>query len=114
MANEKNLRPFAKGADKRRNMKGRPRHPKNFAELREAIQAFLAEPSTKNKSRLDAVLAAMARNKGERKALLEFAYGKVPLQVTGIGEGPLKVTVEYAGDQDNPPPAAPGPAEDQG
>lgn len=65
--------------------------PKNFKELREAVQAFLAEPSTKNKTRLDKLLADMARNKGERKALLEFAYGKVPLPIVGPNEGPIKV-----------------------
>ena len=98
----KNLIPAKKGEV--RNPHGRPKHPKNFAELRETIQAFLAEPTTGNKTRLLKVLDAMARNKGERKALLEFAFGKVPLVVKGEGDnGEIVIKFKDESSGDNKP-----------
>lgn len=92
MANEKNLRPFRKGPDARRNLKGRPSHPKNFNELRKAIQEFLEEPSGKNKTRLMALLAQSSKNQQGRKMILEYAYGRVPLKIEGPGaNGEIKI-----------------------
>jgi hypothetical protein len=85
MSNLKTLKPFKKGKDERRNTKGRPPQPKNFAEFRQVIQDFLNEPQ-KNKTRLLNMLDKMANTRGERKILLEYMVGKVPIKLEGTGD----------------------------
>lgn len=92
MSNLKTLKPFKKGPDARRNLKGRPKHPRNFNELRQAMQDFLEEPSGKNKTRLMSLLALSAKNQQGRKMILEYAYGRVPLKIEGPGaNGEIKI-----------------------
>jgi hypothetical protein len=95
---------FQKG-DKRINRRGRP---KDFDALRALVRDFLAEPTTKNKSRLWKLLEDMARTKGERVKMLEYGYGKVPDKVETVGsmnlqvEGLEKVLEKVYGNRDDP------------
>ena len=70
------------------NPKGRPKKPQNLNELMAYFRDWLNEPTSKNRTRLDEMLAKMSRTKGERKALLEYAFGKVaqPVDVTSAGK----------------------------
>jgi hypothetical protein len=95
MANEQNLKPFAKG-DPRINRKGRP---KSFDALRSLAKMIADEPARapdgsvlikegKGISTVEAILRRMATNKDprEHQKFLEIAYGKVPdeLNIRGV------------------------------
>jgi hypothetical protein len=72
-----NLKPFSK-ADPLINRKGRPR---TLSDLRELIQEMGDEPTSDPKlTRLRLLLRGMyaARNASDRRAVLEYGWGKVP------------------------------------
>ena len=85
----KNLRPFTK-ADPRINRAGRPR---DFDAVRDLVQEFLAEPVTKNRTRLRRLFERMEQSTAGRTKLLEYAYGKVPQPITGKDEEPLTLNI---------------------
>jgi len=67
------------------NPKGRPKI-QGMQELREAALAFLNEPAGKGSTRLYRLFLDMARTRGERKVLLEYAVGKVPTPISAAGD----------------------------
>ena len=76
MANEKNLKPFKKGKDKRRNLNGRPKMP----DIREALSKILAEKKD-GLTALEAVIMKLRQMamKGDVRAikeLLDRGYGQ--------------------------------------
>lgn len=76
--NTKGLKPFKKGYDPRRNLKGKPA---SFDQLRKLAQQLanskLEEGS--NVTIIQDILLQMTQDKRLMKDFLEFAYGKVPL-----------------------------------
>jgi hypothetical protein len=77
MANENNLKPFKKGIDNRRNVKGRPAI---LPELKEAIAKLLSEDK-EGKTALDKILNVLYDRamKGDIRAiqeLLDRGFGK--------------------------------------
>jgi len=93
MANEENLKPFKKGKDERRNLKGRPHI---LPDLKEAIAKILSE-ETDGKTALEEILAALRlrAKKGDARAakeLLDRGFGKSQqnIDLTTKGE-PLKI-----------------------
>lgn len=81
-----NLKPFQKGHDPRRNLKGRP---KSFDQLRDLAQQLANEKIGEgNITIVQDILHKMATDKKLMKDFLEFAYGKVPLsQIVDITSG---------------------------
>lgn len=93
MANEKNLKPFKKGEDHRRNIKGRP---KKLPEIEALLSEVLGEDE-KGKSAAKEILEALKRKaiKGDVKAselLLDRAYGKAKQshEITGKDGEPIE------------------------
>lgn len=79
MGNEKNLIPFKKGDDPRRNLNGRP---KKLPDIDSLLIDALGQEQAKDKTKLEAIigkLTDMALNGDLRAAemLLERYYGKV-------------------------------------
>ena len=76
----KNLKPFKKGKDPRRNMNGRP---KSFDVLRKLAQRVAGQDAvTKDGeilSRIELMFMAMStsKNAADRRLFLEYAFGKV-------------------------------------
>ena len=104
-------KPFAKGADPRRNTKGAPR---TFDAYRELVQEELLKIATtqggqpvllngEQVSNLRAIIAAMihSKNPRERQYILEVAFGKVPdrTELTGADGG--AVTVRFVDEATN-------------
>jgi hypothetical protein len=112
MANTKNLKPFKKGHDPRRNVKGRP--PANSEELNALIDEIFAETLTNDKGRQstkirDAIERLLShQNPAGVIHILDRRYGKVKQDVNLLnlnlseltneqlerianGEDPLKV-----------------------
>lgn len=100
MANIKNLKPFKKGHDPRRNLKGRP--PANSEELNKLLDEIFAEEikdGTINTNKLRVALNRLLLHKNPMGVIhvLERRYGKVPQVIKGEGEnGEIKIVVEYA------------------
>ncbi len=91
-----NLKPFKKGHDSRRNMKGAP--PK-LPDLNEIIATILGDDK-KGKTALEEILAALLAkaSKGDIRAaelLLDRGYGKAKqtVEVGGKDGSPIKVTL---------------------
>lgn len=80
------------------NKKGRPKI-RGMKDLQAAIREYLDKPSGKTKTNLDKLIEAMARNKGERKALLEFAVGRAPMSIRVEGEGITKTYIGISPDE---------------
>lgn len=72
-------KPFEKGADSRRNTKGRP---KNFDALRKLAQSIALETieTEKDWTRIEVILRAWAMSKNPvlQQQFVQIAYGKVP------------------------------------
>ncbi len=87
--NVANLHPFKAGKGKERDpriwMGGRPN---SFEKFRTTLKLYLNEPTKANRTRLEDMINRMTRTKGERKTVLEYAFGKVPdsLDITTQGE----------------------------
>lgn len=80
----RNLRPFAKGHDPRRNLKGRP---KSFDEVRALAQELANEKETNGKPAIVNVLRRW-KNSIEpslQRAFVEYAFGKVPDKIEATG-----------------------------
>lgn len=81
--NPQNLVPFKAGKGDARDPRiwtgGRPN---TFESFREALQEYLNTPTSKNKTRLTTIIDKMANTRGERKTLLEYAFGRVPETVS--------------------------------
>lgn len=78
----KDLIPFAKGADPRRNTKGRP---KTFKQLR-ALAVSIAQEEVKDGdtvTRIEKMLRDMLKstNPSDRALLLKYAFGNVPDEI---------------------------------
>ena len=95
------LKPFKKGDDPRRNLKGRP---KTFDQLRELFQQIANEEiEYEGKKITRAEFIALTMSKKQMKEFLEYGYGKVPLsQIIDVTSGgkPLlwKEFIEHADD----------------
>lgn len=97
MANEKNLKPFKKGHDDRRNLEGRPRA---LPELKDVVDDLLgSENGEVSKAAIRDVLEAQLKKakKGDPRAaeiVLGYAYGKPPQAHvhTGKDGGPIEHT----------------------
>jgi hypothetical protein len=97
MANEKNLKPFKKGKDPRRNLEGRP---PVLPELRETLAKILSKEKN-GSTALEAVLTALFNKalKGDVRAaqeLLDRYFGKVSQRIdsnitANISDDPLKI-----------------------
>ena len=89
----KNLKPFKKG-DKRINRYGAP---KDFIVLRKLAQRIAAEPIAEKNgytvTRIEAMLLAMSssKNPSDRRAFLEYAYGKVKDEIEQSGQVVIEV-----------------------
>jgi len=95
------LKPFKKGFDERRNLKGRP---KTFDQLRELFQQIANEEVEHEGKKITraAFIGLMMADK-QMKEFLEYAYGKVPLSqmidVTSGGKPLLwKEFIDHADD----------------
>ncbi len=90
-----NLKPFGKGFDPRRNLKGRP---KSFDEVRELAQQ-LSHESQNGKPAIEQVLRRWMNSPEPslQKAFVEYAFGKVPdkLEATGLENKP-QIFLAYA------------------
>lgn len=77
-----NLVPFKKGKGSNRDPRawtgGRPN---TFEDFRKTLVEYLNTPTKKNKTRLTTIIDKMANTRGERKTLLEYAFGRVPATV---------------------------------
>lgn len=97
----KNLKPFVKGEDSRRNLKGRP----VVTDIKKYIKERLNQNTTDNpdKSRLDAMVDKLIdrANKGNLRAMeiaLSYGYGKPTqgLELSGVGGTPI-LTHDFSG-----------------
>jgi hypothetical protein len=93
-------KPFQKGVDNRRNLKGRPRAPKSEKELRKLLLEIAAEdvvnPNTGEQvQRLRAMLRSMmtGRQSADKIHILDRLYGKVPQSLALTGEVNLEHTI---------------------
>ncbi len=90
-----NLKPFGKGFDPRRNLKGRP---KSFDEVRELAQQ-LAHETKNGRIAIERVLRQWmdSPEPSLQKAFVEYAFGKVPdkLEATGLENKP-QIFLAYA------------------
>jgi hypothetical protein len=95
-------KPFKKGADNRRNLKGRPHAPKSAKELNKLLLEIAAEdvvnPNTGEQvQRLRAMLRSMmtGRQSADKVHILDRLYGKVPQSValTGADGGAIETKV---------------------
>jgi hypothetical protein len=70
-------RPFTKGIDSRRNLKGRPR---SFDQARTLALAIAHEPTKKNRTVIESILRQWSKSKEPmlQKAFVEYCFGKVP------------------------------------
>lgn len=97
----KNLKPFAKGDDPRRNPGGVPQDVKEFnALLDELFAEEITDEKGKKIQKLRVALNRMllGRNIFGAIHLLERRYGKIPQPVTveGDKDKPIHITVDYA------------------
>lgn len=81
MANEKNLKPFKKGKDNRRNLNGRPKLP----DIKEALVKVLADEQ-EGMTALEAILKVLRQKaiKGDIRAikeLLDRGYGQAKQEI---------------------------------
>jgi hypothetical protein len=102
-----NGKPFAKGKDPRRNLKGRPRVPKSAVELNKLIDEIAAEdvvnPTTGEQvQRIKAMLRSLMTGRDSRGKvhILDRRYGKVKEEIENSGE--IKIVVKYDDANDNP------------
>lgn len=91
MSNKKSLKPFKKGNDPRRNLKGRT-DKGIVTDIKEYIRQKLAEPASQgsNDTRLDALTAKLLQKayNGEIKALelcMAYGWGKPSQQIDVSG-----------------------------
>lgn len=96
MANPKSLKPFAKGSDPRRNLKGRP--SAMLPELIDLLAMSLNKESTNGKTQAQMIIEAMVAKarKGDVRAaefLVDRGYGKaiqpIAMEVRG------NITVDF-------------------
>jgi endo-alpha-1,4-polygalactosaminidase (GH114 family) len=111
-----------KPGDKRINRNGKP---KSFAALRKLMQEQAGEialdangnPITDKNGRPRTNAArfveAWMKDRKQRKAFAEFAWGKPKEEIDINQKGDLKVIIEYADDKDNPAEITPGTDPDQ-
>ena len=116
MANEQNLKPFKKG-DPRINRNGRP---KSFDALRKLMQEQAGEialdtngnPITDKNGRprtnAELFVEAWMKDRKQRRAFAEFAWGKPKEEIELNPSGQTKVIIEYANNQDHPAETTPG------
>lgn len=98
MANEQNLKPFAKG-DKRINRKGKP---KDFSALRKLAQGISHEDVTNGKGEtvtvVEAILRKWAASNDPRLQMqfVEVAFGKTPIvnEISGPNGGAILIKVD--------------------
>ncbi len=95
-----NLKPFGKGYDPRRNLKGRP---KSFDEVR-ALAQEISHEEKNGKLAVERVLRRWmdSPEPALQKAFIEYAFGKVPdkLETTGLENKPV-VFLHYAHERQN-------------
>jgi len=97
-----NLKPFKK-KDPRINRHGRP---KSFDVLRKLAQRIAAEPIAEKNgytvTRIEAMLLAMSssKNPSDRRAFLEYAYGKVKDEIDNSGTMTIEVNLKGNDGQD--------------
>jgi hypothetical protein len=93
-------KPFEKGVDNRRNMKGRPKAPKTAKELNKLLLEIASEEVTNPNTgeqveRLRAMLRSMmtGRQSSDKIHILDRLYGKVPqaVEVGRVGGGAIEV-----------------------
>ena len=113
--NNENLKPFVKG-DKRINRNGRP---KSFDALRKLAVRIAGETipgaSGEDITRIEAMLKVMSssKNPADKALFLAYAYGKPKDEIDLKSDNTLRVIVEYADSDDNPPETPPLPVEDK-
>ena len=101
MANNENLKPFAKGFDPRRNLKGVPR---DAIELRKHMRKIAAEIIGGDDSamtRMDAMLRQLwtSRNPAHNKLALQVLDPKILTEhIEQNGESKIELIVKYATD----------------
>jgi hypothetical protein len=93
LSSKRHLKPFGKGFDPRRNLKGRPR---TFDQARVLAQAIAHEPSAdKRRTVIEDILRQWSKSKEPQlqKAFVEYAFGKVPdkIESTGLENKPTLI-----------------------
>ena len=80
----RNLKPFAKGHDPRRNLKGRPR---SFDEVRALAQQIAHTTEENGREAVVNVLESWkdSPEPSLQKAFIEYAFGKVPDKIEATG-----------------------------
>lgn len=99
MANTASLKPFKKGADPRRNRKGRP---KSFDALRKLAQQIaheaIQDKGGKEYTVVEAIMRQWANDKKHQKDFIEYAFGKVPDKTEHTGKDgaeTIKITLKH-------------------
>lgn len=88
-------RPFVKGSDPRRNLKGRPR---SFDQCRALAQEIAHQKlGDSGLTVVEAILRSWAKSPQRQRDFIEYAFGKVPdkLETTGIENKPVLI-LHYA------------------
>ena len=96
----KNLIPFKKGHDSRRNLAGRPRNFEQFRTLAQAIAAKELSDSNGNVITVgEAILRAWAKSKEPQlqRAFIEYAFGKVPDKLEAESPEPKTTLILHYG-----------------
>lgn len=118
MANNENLKPFKKGFDPRRNLRGTPKDTLAMRKHMREIAAELIGSGDTEMTRLSAMLRQLwtSRNPAHNKLALQVLDPKIlqeSVDITSDGQ-PLKVIIEYAESSKNPTPnPTPGTTTDQ-
>ena len=79
-----NSKPFVKGSDPRRNLKGRP---KSFDEVRAIAQKIANETESNRRTAIENVLRRWKHSiePSLQRAFVEYAFGKVPDKIEATG-----------------------------